>query len=82
MRILILIVDKAIKHGYSHEQIIALTRVIDNQFKVNNSEWARIQLKIIEFAFEKSKLNFDYMQNDWHLYIQVEIANWLMGRKG
>ncbi len=82
MQYLLSVVDKAIKHGYSHEQIIALTRVIDNQFKVNNSEWARIQLKIIEFAFEKSKLNFDYMQNDWHLYIQVEIANWLMGRKG
>lgn len=82
MQYLLSIIDKAIKQGDSHEQIRELARAIDYHFKVNNSEWARIQLKIIEFAFEESGVKFNYMQNDWHLYLQVKIADWLMRNKG
>ena len=71
------IMDNAIQQHASHEELKDLTREIDRDFTVTNSEWARLQLKITEFVYSKA-IKFDYMQNNWHLYLQIQIANWLL----
>lgn len=75
---LLSVMDNAIQHKASHEELTNLAKAMDWKFQVSNSEWARLQLKIIEFVYSKT-LKFDYLQNDWHLYLQIQIANWLLG---
>lgn len=76
MTCLLSIINNAIQQKATHDELRDLARAIYNEFHVSDSEWARIQLKITEFAYSKH-FKFDYMQNDWHLYLQVQIANWL-----
>ena len=71
--------DKAIKAGVDHEELKWCGRYLDNQYRVNDSEWARIQLKIMSPVLGKY-ISFDYFSNDWRLYLQVEIAKWLLLR--
>ena len=71
--------DKALKAGVDHEELKWCGRYLDNQYRVNDSEWARIQLKIMSPVLGKY-ISFDYFSNDWRLYLQVEIAKWLLLR--
>ena len=70
------IIDTAQKDGKSQDDMSDIMREIDMQFKVTNSEWARIQLKNIE-PFINDIINIDYHLNDWYLYLQVQMAFWL-----
>lgn len=74
------IISEAQKAGSSNEEIKDVAREIDSRFKTSNSEWARIQLKIIEPCF-KNVIKFDYFLNDWYLHLQLEIAFWRMSKK-
>lgn len=62
------------------EGLMDIAREIDHQYKTTNSEWARIQLKIIEPYFDNI-VEFDYHLNDWYLHLQVEIAFWLISQR-
>lgn len=71
--------DEAKETGASHEELSDIGKYIDGRFGTNNSEWARIQLKIMEHIYAEYT-TFDYLANDWHLYIQVELAKWLLAK--
>ena len=73
--------DKALKAGMDHEELKCCGRYLDQHYQVNDSEWARIQLKIMSPILGKY-ITFDYYLNDWHLYLQVEIAKLLLLRNG
>lgn len=68
-------VEDAQKANTSHEKLRDITRQIDRQYNVTNSEWARLMLKVLEPLFD-NVLEFDYYLNDWYLYLQVQIAFW------
>ena len=36
-------------------------------------------MKIMEHIYAEY-ITFDYFANDWHLYIQVELAKWLLAK--
>lgn len=73
------IIDKALQAGMIHEELKMCGRYLDGQYQVSNSEWARIQLKIMSPVLGKY-ISFDYYSNDWRLYLQVEIAKWLLSK--
>lgn len=68
-------IENAQKANVSYEELRDITRQIDSQYNVTNSEWARLMLKVIEPLFN-NVLKFDYHLNDWYLYLQVQIAFW------
>ena len=72
--------DDSIKNGLCHEELRNLGRFLDSNYHISNSEWARIQLKIMEPILGKF-LPFDYFANDWHLYWQVQIAKWKLSKR-
>lgn len=72
-------IDDQISEGATHEELRDIGRIFDSHMKISNSEWARIQLKIMESAIGMF-LPFDYYLNDWHLYLQIQIAKWKMGQ--
>lgn len=72
-------IDKALQAGMIHEELKMCGRYLDGRYQVSNSEWARIQLKIMSPVLGKY-ISFDYYSNDWRLYLQVEIAKWLLLR--
>lgn len=74
------IISEAQKTNLSEEEMMDVARQIDGRFKTTNSEWARIQLKIIEQCF-KNDIEFDYFLDDWYLHLQIEIACWRMSKK-
>lgn len=74
------IISKAQEANLSKEEMMDVAREIDHRFKVTNSEWARVQLKIIEPYFENI-IDFDYYLDDWYLHLQIEIAFWLMSKR-
>lgn len=74
------IISEAQKANFSEEEMMDVARQIDGRFKTTNSEWARIQLKIIEPCF-KNEIEFDYSLDDWYLHLQIEIAFWRMSKK-
>lgn len=74
------IISEAQKANLSKGEMMDVAREIDGRFKTTNSEWARIQLKIIEPCF-KNEIEFDYSLDDWYLHLQIEIAFWRMSKK-
>ena len=74
------IISEAVKNSESNEEIEDIARNIDLHYGTSNSEWARIQLKIIEPYFDNVVV-FDYHMNDWFLHLQVEIAFWLVAQR-
>lgn len=80
MQAILDIFDNSIKNGLCHEELQNLSRHIDSIYHVSNSEWARIQLKIMEPILGKF-LPFDYFSNDWHLYLQIQIAEWKLSKR-
>lgn len=74
------IISEAQKAALSQEEMMDVAREIDGRFKTTNSEWARIQLKIVEQCFE-NVIEFDYFLDDWYLHLQVEIAFWCISKK-
>ena len=72
--------EKERKNNTSDEELRKIARSIDGKYHVTNSEWARIQLKLIEPCFE-NVIEFDYFLSDWYLYLQVQIAIWLVNKK-
>ena len=72
--------DDSIKNGLCHEELRNLGRFLDSNYHISNSEWARIQLKIMEPILGRF-LPFNYFANDWHLYWQVQIAKWKLGKR-
>ncbi len=74
------IISKEHMKGINDEDLLDLAKEIDRHYEVTDSEWARIQLKIIEPYFD-NVLEFDYHLNDWYLYLQVEIAFWLISQR-
>lgn len=73
-------IDVARQQCATHEDLRNVARYIDSKARTSNSEWARIQLKIMEPILGKY-FQFDYFLNDWHLYWQTEIAKWMLGKK-
>lgn len=74
------IISEAQEAGWSNEEIKDVAREIDGRFTTTDSEWARIQLKIIEPCL-KNVIEFDYFLDDWYLHLQIEIAFWGMSKK-
>ena len=74
------IISRAQDDDLSEEELMGVAREIDYKFKVTNSEWARVLLKIIEPYFENT-MEFDYSLDDWYLYLQIKIAFWRMSKK-
>ena len=60
--------------------LMDIAREIDHRYTTTNSEWARIQLKIIEPYFD-NVVEFEYHLNDWYLHLQIEIAFWLISQR-
>lgn len=74
------IISDARMNGADEEDLMDIAREIDHRYTTTNSEWARIQLKIIEPYFDNI-VEFDYHLNDWYLHLQVEIAFWLISQR-
>ena len=72
-------IDIAQQRGVTHEDLKEVGRYIDSKLHTTNSEWARIQIKIMEPILGKY-IKFDYLLNDWLLYLQTKIAKWLLSR--
>lgn len=72
-------IDDQIAEGATHEDLCDIGRLLDSRLNISNSEWARIQLKIMEPAIG-TFLPFDYYLNDWNLYLQIQIAKWKIGQ--
>ena len=62
-------------------EVEELSRIIDSCFELDNFEWARVQLKMIEPYFE-DVIKFDYYLGNWYLYLQVQIAFWMKSKNG
>lgn len=80
MQAILNLFDDNIKNGLCHEELRNLGRFLDSNYHISNSEWARIQLKIMEPILGRF-LPFNYFANDWHLYWQVQIAKWKLGKR-
>lgn len=80
MQAILNLFDDNIKSGLCHEELRNLGRFLDSNYHISDSEWARIQLKIMEPILGKF-LPFDYFANDWHLYWQVQIAKWKLSKR-
>lgn len=50
--------------------ISVANRIIDSEYNVNNSEWARVQIKWFD---EYYAYPLDYYTSDWYLYLQLLI---------
>lgn len=74
-------VDRARKNGATHKDLKDVGRYLDARYQTTNDEWARIQLKIMEPILGKN-ITFNYFSNNWQLYLQVEMAKWLLFKKG
>ena len=74
-------INVARQRGATHEDLRNVARYIDGKAQTSDSEWARIQLKILEPILGQY-VQFNYFLNNWHLYLQTEIAKWLLGKKG
>lgn len=74
------IISDARMNGADEKDLMDIAREIDHRYTTTNSEWARIQLKIIEPYFDNI-VEFDYHLNDWYLHLQVEIAFWLISQR-
>ena len=74
------IISDARMNGADEKDLMDIAREIDHRYTTTNSEWARIQLKIIEPYFD-NVVEFDYHLNDWYLHLQVEIAFWLISQR-
>lgn len=72
--------DNSIKNGLCHEELQNLSRTLNSCCHTSDSEWARIQIKIMEPVLGQF-LPFDYFANDWHLYWQIQIAEWKLSKR-
>ncbi len=79
MKEMLNIIDDARQNGATHKDLESIRIVLDAKYKTTRPEWARIQLKIMSSVLGRY-ITFDYYLNDWHLYLQVEIAKWLLLR--
>lgn len=79
MKEMLNIIDTARYNGATHKHLQSIRINLDAKYKTTGAEWARIQLKIMSPVLGKY-ISFDYFLNDWHLYLQVEIAKWLLLR--
>lgn len=70
-------IEKMNDEKRSNEDLRKYTTYIDYQLHVTNSEWARIQLKTIEYIFGNEVI-FDYGDSDWNLYMQYHVACWAL----
>ena len=73
-------IEVARQRGATHEDLRGVARYIDNKAHTTNAEWARIQLKIMEPILGKF-IKLNYFLNNWHLYLQTEIAKWLLSKE-
>lgn len=64
IRLMLSIISEAQKAKLSEEKMMIVAKEIDSRFKTTNSEWARVQLKMIEPYF-KNNIEFDYFLDDW-----------------
>lgn len=80
MQAMLKMIEQAQENGAALNDLEDLSRYIDAKYLTTDYEWARIQLKIMEPVLGKN-IAFDYFLNNWHLYLQVEIAKWLIGKK-
>lgn len=71
------IMDKALAACVDHEELKSCGLALDYKYTVTDSEWARIQLKIMSPILGKY-ITFDYFANNWLLYLQVKMAKWLL----
>lgn len=80
MQAILDIFDNSIKNGLCHEELQDLSRTLNSRYHASDSEWARIQIKIMEPVLGQF-LPFDYFANDWHLYWQIQIAEWKLSKR-
>lgn len=78
LEIMLQAIDAGYIKNFEHEEIRDIARLIDSKMNVSNSEWARVQIRIIEKMLGNNCL-FDYYQNDWKLYLQTQIVFWMLG---
>ena len=73
------IVDQIKDKNCTHDEMIMFYRGIEQRYKPNNSEWSRIYLKIVEDVFD-GVWHFDYYLNNWHVWLQIQLAQWSFQR--
>lgn len=74
------IIERAQSENLDSYEMQEVARNIDSYFHVSNSEWARIQLKILE-PFLLDSVKIDYHLNDWYVYLQKQIIFWETSRQ-
>lgn len=79
MQIMLDMISNARNNGATHQDLQDIGRYIDANYKTTNTEWARIQLKIME-PILGDNITFNYFLNDWHLHLQVELSKWLLSK--
>lgn len=67
------ILDEGIKQQMGIETLMEVAKELDQKYKIGYYEWPRLQLKILEPAFQNC-FKFNYYTNEWKLYLQVQIA--------
>ncbi len=70
------ILDEGIKQKMDIETLMEVAKELDQKYKIDYYEWPRLQLKILEPAFQNC-FKFNYYTNEWKLYLQAQIALWL-----
>ena len=71
--------DRLIKDNEPFEELSSFCRFIDGKYRTTSSEWARMQLKIMEPVLGKY-IEFDYFLNDWQLYLEYQLSEWLLSK--
>lgn len=71
--------DLLIKNNEPFEELSSFCRFIDGKYRTTSSEWARMQLKIMEPVLGKY-IEFDYFLNDWQLYLEYQLSEWLLSK--
>ncbi len=74
------VIEKAQVDNLDSYEMYEVANNIDRCYHVTNSEWARIQLKILE-PYLSDSVKIDYHLNDWYVYLQKQIIFWETSRK-
>lgn len=68
------LIEKMQNNDCSHKEIRSVVRDMQYERTINDSEWARLQLKVIEPFFPTARFNYD--SSDWELYLQIHLLAW------
>lgn len=79
MKKMLSVLDEGVNQKLSIESLMEIARELNHRYEINNYEWARLQLKILEPAL-KNGFKFDYFTNEWKLYLQFKMGLWMYNK--